>query len=236
MLGKKKENFPHGFFLTTYLTIKNRKEVDEIIITLNINNCKRFYKKSFDLNKKPMEVVIESYNQYIDCNDFSNLMCPNCKKTNCLTFYKRYPRNLTYMCNGEKIDIIIFIAVCICNNCKHHKGSQKYHAILPDFILPYHIYESSTIINALYRSMKGEKILEILKCLKITHKLFYDWLRKLKKYILHSSVIIKVNNNYKLILEQIYKLNCKFLNKFYSDYYHPFFLFKKTCVPLCITP
>ena len=138
--------------------------------------------------------------------------------------------------NGKLESIVINIIVCKCENCSKEKGKQKYHAILPEFILPYSIYEASTIIKAVNDYINKVKLSEILERLKIQHKLFYDWLRKIKKYIFSASIILKTNNTIQSVITHIMKEKGKFLINFYNNYNHPFFLFKLTCVTLCITP
>ena len=202
------------------------------MITLSINKIKLNMQI---LGKNPIEQAIYAYYNYCDCNDYSNLKCPCCGNKS-LTFHKKYVRNLTYYNNSEVLDITIDIAVCKCNHCSQIAGRQKYHAILPEFILPYAIYEASTIMNALKDYYNKVKINQILDRLKIQHKLFYDWIKKFNIYSLSASIILKVNNDLKLIINEIAKDISIFLMNFYNDYHHPYFLFKTTCVPLCIIP
>ena len=126
--------------------------------------------------------------------------------------------------------------MCKCVHCEKAHNKQKYHALLPEFIFPYTIYEASTIINAINEYLNEKKVQEILERLKISHKLFYDWLKKINKYILPSSIILKTIDNINVIVKEIIKINCEFLKSFYDTYQHPFFLFKLTCIPLCIIP
>ena len=182
-----------------------------------------------------MNDCIDIYNNYRDCNDFSNLKCPLCK-CNSLKFHKTYARNLVFYINGKLEYIIINIIVCKCTNCTEKHNKQKYHAILPEFILPYSIYETSTIIKSINDYINKTKLIIILQRLQIQHKQFYDWLKKFNRYLLSSSIILKTNNDIKKIIDEIINWKDKFLISFYDNYYHPFFLFKLTCVPLCITP
>ena len=186
------------------------------------------------LGRNPIEQAIYAYYNYCDCNDYSNLKCPCCGNKS-LSFHKKYKRNLVYYFNGKVFDITIDIAVCKCNHCSK-KGRQKYHAILPEFILPYAIYEASTIMKALNDYYNKVKIKQILDRLKIQHKLFYDWIKKFNIYSLSASIILKINNDLKQIINNIVNDNSIFLMNFYNDYHHPYFLFKTTCVPLCIIP
>lgn len=182
-----------------------------------------------------IENIIKIYNNYRDCNDFSNLKCPCCKKSGHLKFHKTYERNLSYYYNSQILDIKINIIVCKCTNCEQMHNVQKYHALLPEFILPYSIYEASTIIKSINDYFNHEKLVNIIEKLQINHKLFFDWLKKVNKYALSSSIVLKTKNDIKTVISEIVKNNSQFLINFYDDYSHPFFLFKSTCVPLCIT-
>ena len=103
--------------------------------------------------------------------------------------------------------------------------------------MPYHIHEASMIIDAAYKYLiKQMKLKQILEKLKITHKLFYDWINKINKYLLPSSIVLKENNKLIKVVKQIYKQRENFLIDFFDNYQHPYFLFRITCVPLCITP
>lgn len=196
----------------------------------NINNCE------FNINN-PIEDIINAYYSYVDCNCFSDLTCPLCGFSGCLHYHKSYERNLIYLNDDKPVETKIIIAVLVCSHCKNIKAKQKYHALLPTFIFPYHIYESSLIIDSIYKRICQKiKLDEILNRIKITHKLFYDWIKKIKKYLLPSSVIVKTKNEIIIVINEIYKLNDKFLIDFYNSFKHHFFLFKLTCVPLCITP
>lgn len=204
------------------------------MITLNSNKIKPFLAEN---NSTIIDILIMSYNNYIDCNSFNDLKCPCCKMKGTLSFHKYYNRNICYIENDIKIDRVIYIAVLECKYCKECNNEQKYHAILPFFILPYHIYEASTIIINIYLYLiKEKKLEEILEQIQITHKLFYDWLKKMNIYLLPSSILLGENNVLITIVKKIYLLNEKFLIDFFDNYEHPYFLFRKTCVPLCITP
>ena len=202
------------------------------MITLGIDKIKSNMQI---LGKNSVEQVVYDYYNYCDCNDYSNLRCPCCGNK-LLSFHKKYERNLTYYYNGEIFDITIYIAVCKCNHCSKVAGKQKYHAILPEFILPYMIYEASTTMKALNDYYNEIKIKQILDRLKIQHKLFYDWLNKFNKYVFKASIVLGVMNDIKNVIFEIIKYNSTFLMNFYNNYYHPFFLFRLTCVPLCIIP
>ena len=207
------------------------------IITWNSQNYKLNIQLDINDNDPidPIKYIVKIYYHFCDCNNFNNLKCPCCGKR-LLSFHKRYERNLVYYYNGKMNNIIVNITVCKCKECSKTKGKQKYHAILPDFILPYIIYEASTIMKALSDYYNKTKIQQILDRLQIRHKLLYDWIKKLNIYSFSASIVLGINNVIKTIISNIISQNSKFINRFYYNYYHPFFLFKSTCVPLCIIP
>ena len=177
---KRRKTNQHNVILSSNKNLpSNSKESDVVnIITLNLDKIKsNIQLQGFN----PIEYVINSYYNYCDCNSFSDLKCPCCGNHS-LKFHKIYNRNLTYYYNGKMYNVIIKITVCICEHCSNIKGNQKYHAILPDFILPYIIYESSTIMKALADYYNGVKSKQILERLEIRHKLLYDWIKKLNAY------------------------------------------------------
>ena len=214
-------------------TPSNSKESDVVnIITLNLSKIK----SNIQLHGfNPIEYAINSYYNYCDCNDYSDLRCPCCGNHS-LTYHKVYDRNLTYHYKDKMYNVIIKITVCKCEHCSKIKGKQKYHAILPDFVLPYIIYESSTIMKAILDYYNGVKSKEILERLEIRHKLLYDWIKKLNAYSFSASIVLEINNVIQNIISKIIEYNSVFLNEFYHNYNHPFFLFRLTCVPLCIIP
>lgn len=188
-------------------------------------------------NESAIDILIKGYYNYCNTNLFNDLKCPCCKKTGLLHFHKTYERNIIYMVDDEIVEDTINITVLVCEHCKKNNNCQKYHALLPFFIFPYHQYSSNTIIGSIYdRIINDMKLEAILEKVRITHKLFYDWIRKVNKYLLSSSIILKIKTDIKLVVEKIYKLNEKFLMEFYDAYNHPYFLFKLTCVPLRINP
>ena len=203
------------------------------MITLNLNNFKSVVQ--LEVDDDPIKCAIKNYYNYCDCNDFKKLKCPCCGNHS-LSFHKTYERNLVYYYNRKMNSIIVNIRVLKCSECSKIKGNQKYHALLPDFVLPYIIYEASTIMKALSDYFNKIKLNQILERLKIRHKLFYDWLKKLYAYSFSASIILKINNIIDKVISSIIEKKSLFLNDFYHNYNHPFFLFRLTCVPLCIIP
>lgn len=166
---------------------------------------------------------------------FDDLKCPCCKNKGCLSFHKKYSRNLVINEDNKTKEETIDITIVKCKICSKNNNCQKYHALLPFFILPYQMYEADIIINAIYeRFIKKIKIESILEKYKISHKLFYDWLKKFNKYLLPSSTILKVDNKLDIVIDNIHSINYQFLYDFFSNFEHPFFLFRLTCVSLCI--
>lgn len=203
------------------------------IITWNLKKYKSNIQ--LDINDDPIKYEVKKYYNYCNCNQLNDLKCPCCGKCS-LSFHKRYERNLVYYYNRKMNNIVINITVLKCSECSKIKGNQKYHALLPDFVLPYIIYEASTIMKALSDYFNKIKLNQILERLNIRHKLFYDWLKKLYAYSFSASIILKINNIIDKVISSIIEKKSLFLNDFYHNYNHPFFLFRLTCVPLCIIP
>ena len=180
---------------------------------------------------------IRDYETIRKINDYNEYKCPLCGKREVLYFHKTYERNLIFYYNNCELICKIEIIVLECSYCKkHNKGKQHYHALLPNFILPYHIYSSYIIIDTLYLSLTKGQIIKIIDERNISHQLYYSWLRGIDKYKISASTILLVKNE---IIEVIIKIKedmYKFLSEFYLSYHHPFFLFKLTCVNLVIMP
>lgn len=201
------------------------------IFLTKINNLG--IEKIKNINLDSFQIAIDIYRNYCDGNDFSSLKCPVCGKSD-LEKNTTYFRNFTYYVGNEKRDTVIEITVCMCKNCANVPDRQKYHALLPEFIFPYAIHDASAIINALNDYYSKKKLTEILERLQIRHKLFYDWINKINKYCLHASTVLGIDNKIEEVISKIVETNSVFLSNFYYNFNHPFFLFKLTCVPLCI--
>lgn len=180
---------------------------------------------------------IKAYEVTVQMNDFDDIQCPLCKHKYTFCYHKQYIRDIIFYVNQYEITAKIHITVLECSFCKQNKETQHFHALLPDFIFPYHIYSGTLILNCLYeRLIQKTKIQLIIEKLNISHQLFYKWLRGFKKYNVSSSTILGTEINIKQIIIEIHSNLYSFLNKFYQTYYHPFFLFKVTCIPLVIMP
>lgn len=181
--------------------------------------------------------LIKSYEISIKMNDFDNLKCPLCKHLHTFYYHKEYCRNIIFYVGQYEITAKIHITVLECLFCKEHIETQHFHALLPDFIFPYHVYSGNLILDCLYeRLISNIKIHSIIEKRNISHQLFYKWLRELEQYKLSSSTILEIEVDIKLIITNINTNPYSFLNQFYQIYYHPFFLFKETCIPLIIIP
>lgn len=184
--------------------------------------------------------IIERIKEYASLrtiNDYREYECPLCGKKEVLSFYKTYERNLIFYYNSYEIICKIDIIVLECSFCKAHNiGKQHYHALLPDFILPYHIYSSYIIIDTLYLGLTKGQILKIIEERNISHQLYYSWLRGLDKYRVSASTILSVKDDILSVIINIKEDMYEFLSLFYLSYNHPFFLFKLTCVNLVIMP
>ncbi len=231
---KELQNSNSTLSLTQKLIINSKRNDVIYMITWDSKKCK--LNMQLDINDNdPIKYAVKMYYHYCDCNNFNNLKCPCCRKC-LLSFHKRYERNLVYYYNGKVNNITVNIAVCKCEECSKIKDRQKYHAILPDFVLPYIIYEASAIMKVLSDYYNKMKIQQIIDKYQICHKLLYDWIKKINIYSFSASVVLGINNIVTTVISNIIDQNSSFLNRFYYDYHHPFFLFKSTCVPLCFIP
>ena len=181
---------------------------------------------------------IKVYESLLTVNDYSNFKCPLCKKDHTLSFHKTYERNIIIHFDGYEIIAKISLIVLECAYCKeYNRNSQHYHAIIPDYIFPYHIYSSNIIMNCLIEHyLKELTINQIIEQANISHQLYYKWLNEFNKYLVVSSVILKTKANIKEILIEIKSRLEELQYNFYQSYNHPYFLFKETCVPLIIMP
>lgn len=179
--------------------------------------------------------LIKAYEISMRMNDFVCLKCPLCKHKHIFSYHKEYIRDIIFYVGEYEITAKLHITVLECSFCKQQPEKQHFHALLPDFIFPYHIYSAILILDCLYeRFIKKAKIEAIIEKRNISHQLFFKWLRGLKIYKFSSSTILSIEANIVLVITEINDNLYSFLNKFYQTYYHPFFLFRVTCIPLVI--
>jgi len=182
---------------------------------------------------------IKCYENLLHTNDFSMFKCPICKNHN-FRFHKLYTRNIVFNINKYLIEGTIGIIVIECQNCKEKHNIdndiQHYHAILPDAIFPYHAFSSSIILNALSDKIKKIKNEIILNRYQISRQLLNKWLKIFEQYLVSSSTILKIMIDKQLIIQGIINTKNRFQYQFFEIYFHPYFLNKRTCVTLAITP
>lgn len=216
--------------------INNIKNIDfiknfsSILLINNINMSTEIIKN----DDKNLLLFIKCYEQILHANDYSFLKCPLCNN-NDLIFHKTYTRNITFAIDDYIIDGTIELAVVKCKHCQT-KEKQHYHTILPDAILPYHLFSSAIVLNAINDKMNKIKNSIILEKYKITRQLFNEWLKIFDKYKYASSTISKSIIDKRIIIKYILNNKEEFQYQFYEQYFHPFFLNKSTCVKLAITP
>ena len=215
------------------INIENIRDFSNILEVESINKL-----NVSGQNDTSILYYIKVYESLLTVNDYSNFKCPLCKKDHTLSFHKTYERNIILHLNGYEVIAKISLIVLECAYCKeYNRNSQHYHAIIPDYIFPYHIYSSNIIMNCLIEHyLKELTINQIIEQANISHQLYYKWLNELKKYLVVSSVILKTKANIKEILTEIKSRLEELQYNFYQSYNHPYFLFKETCVPLIIMP
>lgn len=176
------------------------------------------------------------YEKTLIINNYTNLTCPCCKKEGTLVFHKTYPRNIIFFIGNYRVNAQIDLIVLECSFCKKQHNKQKYHTLFPKFIFPYHIFSENIILSSIndYQSQKS-KIKDIENKYNISYQLLYYWLKIINKYNMASSIILKIPCNITNVVSNIILNTKSFLDEFYQKYFHPFFLNKKTCVPLAIT-
>ena len=214
-------------------SIENIKDFSEILEVESINKLDTVMD-----NDISVLYYIEAYEEINKVNDYSFCKCPLCKKENTTIYHKSYERNIILHINGYEIIGKISLTVLECKYCKEcNKNKQHYHALIPDFIFPYHIYSSNIIMKTLInRFINKLKIEEIIENIKISHQLYYKWLNEFNKYLIVSSTILKTQTIITEVLNEIKSRQAELQYKCFINYYHPYFLFKKTCVPLIIMP
>ena len=215
------------------INIENIRDFSNILEVESINKL-----NVSSQNDTSILYYIKVYESLLIVNDYSNFKCPLCKKDHTLSFHKTYERNIIIHLDGYEVIAKISLIVLECAYCKeYNRNSQHYHAIIPDYIFPYHIYSSNIIMNCLIEHyLKELTIKQIIEQANISHQLYYKWLNELKKYLTVSSVILKTKANIKEILTEIKSRLEELQYNFYQSYNHPYFLFKETCVPLIIMP
>ena len=215
------------------VNIENIRDFSNILEVESINKL-----NLSSQNDTSILYYIKVYESLLTVNDYSNFKCPLCKKEHTLSFHKTYERNIIIHLDGYEVIAKISLIVLECAYCKeYNRNSQHYHAIIPDYIFPYHIYSSNIIMNCLIEHyLKELTIKQIIEQANISHQLYYKWLNELKKYLTVSSVILKTKANIKEILTEIKSRLEELQYNFYQSYNHPYFLFKETCVPLIIMP
>ena len=210
--------------------IDNLKNFSDILEINNIVKLDTNYS-----NDSSFLYYLKYYEELININDYHSFKCPLCKH-NDLSFHKTYSRNIVFHLNNYEINATINLIVLECNYCKeYNKDNQHYHAIIPDIIFPYHIYSSKIVINSLIeRYVNKLKVKEIIDKYQLRHQLFYKWLKELKQYLLISSIILETQNGIVEVLNELKIKLEKLQYDIYQQYLHPYFLFRKTCVPVII--
>jgi len=171
------------------------------------------------------EESLKQYTNYISSNNFSNLMCTNCKVIGNVQRNTEYVRNYIYIENEKDItETTIVITVVRCNNC------GKYHALLPAFIFPYHIYSACFIMYALnMKLIKQQQAIKLISYLNISGQLLYYWIKVFNKFVSSSTIVLpqSPSKDPPKILHSILNDLQKFISDYYSKLFIMFFLNRK---------
>lgn len=93
------------------------------------------------ISKYSIKNIQRIYNRHISNINFSSVICPHCGHC-CWKYHACYKRSFYHAGLLYKISI----SRVRCNHC------HKTHSILPDFLVPYAVHSSDTIIEALAHS------------------------------------------------------------------------------------
>ena len=209
---------------------QNIEEITNISAFLDVISIEKtdIINNSYDVLKE-----ILSYEETYIINDYSNFICPCCKNKDTFSFHKLYSRNFVFTIKDYLITAKIKLIVLECSHCKKYKDKQHFHTLLPDFIFPYHSYSSNIILDSITNK---DKIKYITNKYKVSYQLLYYWITILNKYLFVCSIILKIPIIISNIIIKINENRKQFLKLFYQQYFHPFFLNRKTCKYLAITP
>lgn len=134
--------------------------------------------------------MIDIYQNYCNGNSFIGISCSECDSFD-IGRHSTYKRNYV----DDDIDYDFKILVLECNEC------GRYHSLLPDFIIPYHVYSPNDIFSAL----KKDK--------PVYRQLLRYWTLKFIAYLNILQILVASNDK-----EDI-------LNKIVNNYYHYYELF-----------
>lgn len=212
---------------------QNIEEITNISAFLDVISIEKtdIINNSYDVLKE-----ILSYEETYIINDYSNFICPCCKNKDTFSFHKLYSRNFVFTIKNYLITAKIKLIVLECSHCKKYKDKQHFHTLLPDFIFPYHSYSSNIILDSITDKFNKDKIKYITNKYKVSYQLLYYWITILNKYLFVCSIILKIPIIISNIIIKINENRKQFLKLFYQQYFHPFFLNRKTCKYLAITP
>lgn len=160
----------------------------------------------------------KDYENYIENINTENFICPNCKAKGRLSKHGHYERNIIIYENLEVREDKIKILRLICNSCK------KTHAILPDFIIPYHVYTINLILSCLKDKFNLKQVKDICDKYQISFQLLYIWIKKFK---VHQPLCEALFGQGKLTLKSIVEkiLNLKTYSLFLKSYFNENLLF-----------
>jgi Domain of unknown function (DUF6431) len=153
------------------------------------------------------------YKNYLEKLNIKTLVCPKCKAKGDFHKHAYYDRNIIVLEGNEIIEDKLRILRLICLSCK------TTHALLPDVIIPYHIYSLSIIFQALKDKFNLKNVKTICERFNISFQLLYFWI---KRFNLHKplceQVIGIVPLSERLILNHINDSMSNFLFKYFKEH------------------
>lgn len=162
------------------------------MILINLNSVNTFSEK------------ISFYNNFINFN----FICPCCN-SNHFIFYGSYSRNFSYLENDKIIDSSIDIQRVFCKNCK------STHALIPDFLIPYKIYDANTILTLIINSADST-LISLDNKFNIYRQLILKWKKQFNLYLNKLFSLYSINEHKLLFV--LLKNDNNIFYKFYIEF------------------
>lgn len=194
-LGNKKREVKSSSRNTSLLS-----QNDNLMILINLNSVNTFSEK------------ISFYYKFINFN----FICPCCN-SNSFCFYGTYSRYISYLENDKVFDSSLNIQRVLCKNC----GAT--HALIPDFLIPYKIYSSNTILTMIINS-NNSSLISLENRFNIYRQLILKWKKQFNLYLNKLFSLYSVNEHKLLFV--LLKNDDNIFYKFYIEF-HDLLLMKR---------
>ena len=169
---------------------------------------------------------------YINCNTYdkkvikNNLIftyiCPKCGAKHSFIRHGYYQRNSCFFNNNFEIcekKLTILRLLC--------KGCLSTHAVLPGNVIPYGIYDNSSILHFLTQHFVYKRsVLSISKKYGISYQLIYEFIAKFTKFLYSLYFVLKVLVGFESEASDVSGM-LQEINKFPSDFFSQYFFHTK---------